>query len=63
MSTSEADLRLAIASLAATCEKMCERLLAAEKIIAAVRATPQAPVDIGPKIRQMIVEYDKGKAS
>lgn len=63
MSATEADLRLALTSIAATCEKMCERLIAAEKIIDAVRAKPKAPCDIGDKIRQMIVEYDKGKAS
>lgn len=63
MSTTEADLRLALASIAATCERMCQRLIAAEKIIAEIRDKPRCPVDVSDKVRKMIEDYDKDKAS
>lgn len=63
MSTTEADLRLALASIAATCARMCARLIAAEKIIAEIRDKPRCPVDVSDKVRKMIADYDKDKAS
>lgn len=63
MTDEERKLREAVQMLAADNARLCDRLIAAEKIIDELRHKPKAPVDISDKVRKLIASYDAGKPS